>query len=169
MSAGLGQDKCMKTQLGVLCLGLAAAACGPLSIYYQPGVSVSRMQTDTTKCEVQALKDAPVANEIRQTPPIYFPGGYYCSGSGACWTRPGYWGGGQIYTVDTNRNLRARVLDLCMADRGYQPVSIPPCSQSVKNKAAPGRTTTLPDLTAGSCFIRNEDKTYQIVNVAPEQ
>jgi len=72
----------MKPVVPLLIAGLMLAACAPLSIYYRSGVSVARMQTDQINCEVRALKDAPVANQIRQRPPVYFPGRQICHAGG---------------------------------------------------------------------------------------
>jgi hypothetical protein len=142
---------------------LALSACDTgLSFYYKPGQSVSRLQTDHTNCEVQALRDAPVANEIRQSAPIYFPGRSYCDASG-CWSGPGYWAGGHVYTVDTNRGLRQRVLAQCMAQKGYQPVDLPACSPAVRSAVAPKQTTVIPKLTESSCAIRLDGGGWQIV------
>ncbi|MFD3189210.1 hypothetical protein ACFMPD_02915 [Sedimentitalea sp. HM32M-2] len=152
----------MKPANWIIAAGLFLGACGPLSIYYRPGASVSRMQTDATRCEVAALKDAPVANQIRQRPPIYFPGGQYCTGGG-CYYRPGYWADGGIYTVDVNRDLRLRVQDMCMAQKGYQPVTVPRCSAAVARAVPPAPTRTLPRLTEESCAIPYDDGTWQIV------
>lgn len=152
----------MKLLFRIIVAGLALGACGPLTLYYRPGVSVSRMQTDTTRCEVAALKDAPVANQIRQRPPIYFPGQQYCGPKG-CVYRPGYWVDGGYYTVDVNRDLRSRVLDLCMAEKGYQPVSVPRCSPAVTAAAPQIPTRTLPALAENSCSIQYDDGTWQIV------
>lgn len=159
----MGQNGAMKTFVKIIVGGLALAACGPLSIYYRPGVSVARMQTDQINCEVRALKDAPVANQIRQRPPIYFPGTRYCN-AGRCYVTAGYWASGGIYTVDVNADLRGRVQDQCMAQKGYQPVSVPRCSSSVSNVAPPRQTKTLPKLTESACAIRYEDGSWQIVN-----
>jgi hypothetical protein len=154
----------MRTHAPILFALTVLAGCATgMSTYYAPGVSVSRMQTDTTRCEVQALKDAPVANQIRQNPPIFFPGSQYCNAAG-CYYRPGYWVDGGIYTVDVNRNLRARVLDLCMAQKGYAPVSLPRCSGAVAAAAPRAQTQTLPALTEASCVIRYDDGSWQIVN-----
>lgn len=154
----------MKSNLKFLPALLLLAACGPMSIYYRPGVSVTRMQNDTTKCEVAALKDAPVATQVRQRPPIFFPGRRICNGSGNCYMSPGYWADGGIYTIDTNQDLRNRVLDMCMTNKGYQPVSIPACPDSFRNKVLPTATTQLPTLTSNSCVIRYNDGQWQIVN-----
>lgn len=121
------------------------------------------MQNDATLCEVKALKDAPVANQVRQRAPVYFPGSQYCGGGG-CYYRPGYWVDGGIYTVDVNRDLRIRVQNMCMADKGYQPVSIPRCSANVAASVPAGRTRTLPPLSASSCAIANDDGSWQIVS-----
>ncbi len=160
-ASGLRQDAGMKTRL-LFPLLLGLAACGPLSIYYKPGASVARMQTDQTNCEVSALKDAPVANQVRQRPPIYIPGNQVCNASG-CYYTPGYWIDGGIYTVDVNADLRSRVLTQCMARRGYRPVDIPPCPSSVASQVPPAQTQTLPTLSERSCSIRNKDGSWQIV------
>lgn len=144
--------------------GLVLSACAPLSIYHRPGASVSRMQSDTTDCQVAALRDAPVANQVRQRPPILIPGNRVCDGAGNCWVRPGYWVGGALYTVDVNSDLRARVTDQCMARRGYRPVTIPPCTGAVRSAAPPRQTTTLPALTSTSCVIDYDGGQWQIVN-----
>ena len=146
----------------LIALGLVAglAACsGPLSIYYRPGADVSRMQRDTTNCEVAALKDAPVATEIRERPPVYVPGPVYCDAYGNCRRGFGYWVSGGVYTVDRNADLRGRVTDQCMADRGYSPAQVPACPVGLS--APPQRTTTLPTLTPQSCAIRYDDGSFQ--------
>ena len=158
-----GQDAAMTPVVRSLSAFFLLAACGPMTIYHRPGVPVSRMQSDSTKCEVRALKDAPVANQIRQYPPIYHPGGQVCDGAGNCRVWPGYWTDGGFYTVDVNRDLRARVMDLCMAERGYRPVSLPTCPASVRAAVPPGQTKILPEITETSCVIRHDDGSWQIV------
>lgn len=138
------------------------SACGPLSIFYKPGASVARMQSDQTGCEVDATQKAPVANQIRQNPPIYVPGRQVCHQNG-CYTEPGYWLPGSTYTVDVNADLRRRVLAQCMANKGYRPVEIPNCPSSVASSVPPAQTTKLPTLTERSCAIRNKDGSWQIV------
>lgn len=158
----LRQDARMRSFIKICVFGMAVSGCGPLSIYYKPGVAVSRMQTDTLNCEVKALNDAPVANQIRQRPPVYYPGRQYCSG-GNCTYRAGYWVSGGFYTVDVNASLRSRVEDQCMAQIGYQPVRLPRCSAGVAAQVPTAATRTLPQLTENSCSIINDDGTWQIV------
>lgn len=154
----------MKGFGGALILTTALAACGPVNMYYRPGVDVGRLNADQTLCEVQALKDAPVANQIRQRPPVYIPGPHRCDSAGNCVRYPGHWVSGGFYTVDVNADLRRRVQDMCMAQKGYEPVSLPVCPQSVERAAPRQSTRRLPQLTETSCIIRYDDGAWQIVN-----
>jgi len=133
-------------------------------MYYQPGLSIAKAENDTLDCEVAALRDAPVANQVRQAPGFFVPRTRSCTASGACYYRGGYWEPGPIYSVDVNAGLRPQLTDRCMAQKGYAPVSIPACPQSVADAAPARATTTLPQLSANSCSIRNSDGTVQIVN-----
>ena len=162
LRCALGHTVAMKPFMPLSGFFLALAACAPLSIYYRPGVSVSRMQTDQTNCQVSALAKAPVANQMRQRPPVYFPGQQYCTASG-CYSGPGYWVNGGYYTVDVNSDLRNRVEAQCMGAKGYQPVSLPLCSPGIKSSVAPAQTQTLPPLSEQSCSIRYDDGSWQIV------
>lgn len=153
----------MKTVLRLLIPILVLSSCGPLSLYYREGESVSRMQTETTKCQVQALKDVPVANQVRQSPPTYWPGRTYCDGRGRCYRNPGWWEPGRVYTVDVNKGLRNTVEAQCMAAKGYRPVSLPPCKQGVKSRVPAVRTTQLPPLSTESCFVKFDDGSFQII------
>lgn len=144
----------------VLCVLLIG--CLPVSTYYAEGVSVARRDRDNLDCDVAALRDAPVANQTRQSPPLYIPR-RSCDRRGRCYGRGGYWVPGDIYSVDVNARLRSRVKAQCMADRGYRPVKIPACPVSIANAAPPGTTTVLPRLGPNSCAIRNDDGSLQIV------
>ena len=138
------------------------AACAPLSIYYRPGVPVDVLKQDTLQCEVKALRQAPVANQIRRSPPVFVPPRQICNGT-TCHTRPGHWIPGNIYTVDVNSPLRKRIERACMADRGYVPAEIPACSPGVAKTGRGPATSRLPALKEDSCFIRNDDGSFRIV------
>ncbi len=163
MPSELGQDKHMKTLLRLLVPLMVLSSCGPLSLYYREGESVSKMQAETTQCQVQALEDAPVANQVRQSPPTYWPGRTYCDSKGRCYRSAGWWQPGQVYSVDVNQGLRNKIEAQCMAQKGYRPVSLPPCRQSVKSGVRLARTTTLPPLGTESCFVRFDDGSFQII------
>ncbi|WP_353343917.1 hypothetical protein [Aquicoccus sp. SU-CL01552] len=153
----------MRPAARLICSALFLVGCAPMSLYYQPGVSVARMQDDTTRCEVRALREAPVATQIRQSPPTFVPGRRICNPKGECHVRPGHWVDGPIYTVDVNAGLRARVTQLCMSEKGYDPVTLPLCPAEVRQATPPGVTRVLPRLTEGACVIRNDDGSWQIV------
>jgi len=142
---------------------LLLAGCAPLSIYHRAGVSVARMQSDQTACEVRALRDAPVASQIRQSPPVFVPGRQICNGT-KCSYRPGYWQPGEVYSVDVNASLRGRVEARCMARKGYQPVELPLCSGAVRSAVISEQTRVLPRLGENACAIRHQDGSWQIVN-----
>lgn len=151
----------MHRMIACLCL-ISLTGCLPVSTYYAEGVTQSRLARDTTACDVQALRDAPVANQTRQQPPRYVPR-RVCDPKGNCYDRGGHWVQGAIYTVDVNAELRARVKGLCMADRGYRPVELPACPQGVAKAAPAGPSPVLPALTGNSCAIRTNDG-LRIVN-----
>ena len=155
---------CMKRRHFSAAVLLLASGCAPLTTYYRPGVSVARLNADLTGCEVAALRDAPVATEIRRSPPTFVPGERICNSDGSCYQRPGYWIEGPIYTVDVNEGLRNRVETYCMAGKGYERVTIPRCSEAVVRAAPPGVTTTLPRLTQSACMIPRDGGKVQIVN-----
>jgi len=137
--------------LALACL----SGCLPVSTYYAEGVTAAKFLRDDTDCDVKALREAPVANQTRQSPPRYIPR-RYCDANGNCYNRGGYWVPGDIYTVDVNASLRARVKGLCMSDRGYSPVELPACPRGVAEAAPPGPSPVLPRLNSNSCAIKTE-------------
>lgn len=142
----------------------ALMSCAPVEMYYQPGVSVAKLVDDELTCDVSALRDAPVTKVRQQAAPVFIPPRRYCDSNGHCWTEGGYWEPGMVYTVDVNRNLRARLAQNCMAKRGYTQVSLPQCDPGV---SAPGPTQVLPRLTESTCALRNRDGSLSIVQTAP--
>lgn len=142
-------------RLHLFCVGLLAlASCGPLPVYYRSGADQTRINSDTLICEVKSLKEAPVANQIRQRPPIFYPPVQQCHG-GNCWTRPGYWVDGGTYTVDVNAGLRARLEQSCMTQKGYQRFELPRCSadQVAALSGKPGSG----GLSEASCALRQKN------------
>ncbi|MCZ4254936.1 hypothetical protein PVW51_13280 [Sulfitobacter sp. PR48] len=141
-----------------------AASCAPLTTYYKPGVAVDRLNRDTTACQVAALRDVPASTQVRRLPPEFIPPRRRCDSAGNCTVVPGYYIPGETISFDPNDGLRKRVEQQCMADRGYAPVSIPPCPDNVARAAPPAATRVLPALGPESCAIRNRDGSFQIVN-----
>ncbi|MCD9146861.1 hypothetical protein [Pseudophaeobacter flagellatus] len=144
------------TAFTLLLLGLTA--CGPLPVYYNAGHNQAQTQDATLSCQVQSLKQAPVANQLRQRPPVYYPGSRHCA-NGSCWARPGYWVDGGSYTVDVNQGLRQQLEQRCMATSGYQKIELPRCSQQqiASLQAQPNGTRPGHGLTPESCALRQKD------------
>ncbi|WP_300029998.1 hypothetical protein [uncultured Roseobacter sp.] len=145
-------------------LPLLLTACAPVEMYYNAGTEVSRLDADLLGCQVAAAQDVPVSNQTRREPPQFYPGRRICRSDGSCYTTGGWYEPGDVYTVDVNAGLRGRVTEQCMADRGYAQVSIPRCTGEKARNAIPAVTLVLPELTPQSCIIRNQDKTWQIMN-----
>ncbi|HCE69879.1 hypothetical protein KQ247_19325 [Ruegeria pomeroyi] len=157
----------MRVLIPTLAATVILTGCGPLSIYYREGVSVTRQQSDTLDCEVKALRDAPVANKVQQSPPIFYPGRTVCNAAGQCYTTPGSWAPGSVYTVDVNSGLRARVEQQCMAAKGYAPVELPRCREAVAAQVQPVRGAKLPALGPTSCVVTYQDGSFQVVTPRP--
>jgi hypothetical protein len=140
--------------LGVLGL----AACGPLPVYYNADSDQTRTNSDRLSCAVAALKGAPVANEIRQRPPVYYPGRQYCNNNG-CWTSPGYWVDGGTYTVDVNLGLRNQLEQHCMTQKGYSRLELPRCTkeQIATLQSLPKGHRRGAGLPEGACAVRQSD------------
>ncbi|MGR3511071.1 MAG: hypothetical protein ACU0FF_17420 [Sulfitobacter sp.] len=139
------------------------AGCAPLDTYYKPGATVANMQRTTTECAVSALEKVPPSTQLVRDPPQFVPPHQRCNSHGQCHVTPGYFVPGAVYEIDPNAQLRRRVVGQCMADAGFDPVSIPACPSSVARAAPVMSTTTLPALNAKSCAIRNRDGSFQIV------
>lgn len=138
------------------------AACFPLSLYYQEGTPVARIDADQTNCEIDALQKVPVDLRRRFISPIY---DYktICNAAGACSTyrvliSPGRW-----ESYDANEALRAKVARQCMHAKGYERVQLPACSPAVIEATTITATRVQPPITNKSCAIRLKSGRYQIV------
>lgn len=143
-------------------LSVTVAACGPIPVYYREGASVTRLEEESLSCKVAALKDAPVENQIRQHPPRYYPGERYCA-DGRCWTRPGYWVDGQIYTVDVNLGLRRQLEQSCMEKKGYRQVSLKRCTMDEVSTHLASQPKRLPPLSEAACVWKSPDQQLHIL------
>lgn len=138
------------------------------TVFWREGIGFSARQSDFTSCEVASLQQVPRAIATAQTPivttpqTIFSPATTRCYGAGNtvnCTTTPaivagGQTSGGQIFSYDANSDLRQRVVEQCMASKGYQLVTLPPCTRleaesgQVLSQAAP-----LPNAKFASCFL----------------
>ncbi|MEL7132208.1 MAG: hypothetical protein AAGK77_07340 [Pseudomonadota bacterium] len=147
--------------IATIALPLVLSGCLPLSTYYAEGVSFAQFERDNTNCDVRALRDAPVATKVRYGPPRYISR-RHCNHQGHCFNR-GFWVPGEVYSIDINADLRARVKGQCMGDLGYRPVEIPACPQGVAEAAPPGPSSTLPRLNGRSCAIKTGGGRFRVV------
>ena len=136
-----------------LCLILFALAACDLSqtVYYAPGVTVAAREADLAQCQAGAFAQYPVRNETRYTPRRYVPPLQICDANGNCRLRPGFFEGGDPYTVDVNRTPRAAATRACMAAEGYTQIELPRCEPGTTVQ----RSTGMPPLSAGSCILQN--------------
>ena len=132
--------------VGAASIVAALAACvdtTPVELSWRQGVSVSKLKSDSLNCEMAATRAVPINNQVGVTPtyrtPVYQNPSYTsCYGgtySVSCTTTGGGFSGGQtyggqVYTYDANSGLRESYFNQCMAQRGYSPISIRPCTPS---------------------------------------
>ena len=148
-----------------LVLSLAAtvlSGCVTGSVYYAEGVDLATRDADMASCERQALAEYPVRTQIRYTPRTYVPPSQTCDAAGNCTIRPGYFEGGDPYTVDVNESFRRTAFAGCMGARGYTRVGLPNCEEGAQIRLS----TVMPPLTGGTCLYRPAPGPALIVNPA---
>lgn len=149
----------LRSHVLALCGIAVLASCGNVGMFYREGADQSAVTRKQISCETAALKQAPIAQELRQRAPTYIPGDRYCR-AGGCYGRPGYWVDGGFYTVDANQSLRNSIITQCMADAGYGLIELPKC-QGDKGASI---TRRQPALSDNSCAVQTADGQYHIVN-----
>lgn len=138
---------------------------------WRAGSSLSQIDSDTTSCEVAALKEVPRAMAVGVTPtyttPTYVTPTYtncYGYGYGAtCTTTGGQISGGQTfggnpYSYDANSSLRTKLVAQCMAKQGYQVSTFPYCTKDQEANAVSLIGARLPDPTNVACVTRDENR-----------
>lgn len=147
----------------LICALLVVSACSPLTIYHRAGVPVADVERTLLQCQVAALKDAPIAKQRVQSPPIFVPPRRICNGSGVCVVRPGYFDDGIVEVFDANRELRIRLERQCMADKGFAPTQITRCPLGTARDLERSQTRILPSLSTQSCAVVYPDGSWQIL------
>jgi hypothetical protein len=141
----------MRLPLPVVLAAVALAACGgPTTIYYADGVDLPTRAMDIAQCEAIALREFPVRSEIRYTPRIFVPAQQTCDAAGTCTVTPGYFDGGEPYTVDANAGFRSTAIRGCMGERGYARVGLPFCEPETRVRPS----LVMAPLTEGTCLYR---------------
>lgn len=139
--------------------------CGPMGLYYKPGVSMNAIERDEVACTLKAEREVPVRNVSRVIPGEWVPGRKVCPRKGKCHVTPGYMTPSRVVTEDANLGLRNRVAALCMQDRGYSRINLPPCPREVAQSVPSAVTTEMPKrLSPRACVIRHGGGAFQVVN-----
>jgi hypothetical protein len=149
----------------LVALALLFAGCSE-TIYYQPGASTAEAQADEVACGRIALAQAPVEKETEIIPGRYLPGPVVCDANNNCRRQPGRRLPPQIITRDVNEELRRLIARQCMAERGYERLTLPYCSEEVKAQVTPAITRRMPQLSGRACIIRRGADRYQIVGLS---
>ena len=154
------QNLCFFLLLGVL------GGCAPLNLFYKEGAPVQRLNSDLGSCTQAGLRNVPVDIDTRYIPGQEIPK-TFCDASGYCQTVWVQISPDRIEKFDTNENARDDYVAACMAQKGYQPVQLPACTDAVVQSTQLSATTVLPPLSADSCAIRLNTGQYQIVTPPP--
>ena len=142
----------MKTLFRLLSLAVLLAGCGPIPVYHKAGVSLREYRDDVLACQVAALRDAPVATQIRRDPARYIPARRICDAAGNCTYEGGYWIPGEVYSVDVNESLRRELNGRCLAAEGYDRHELPRCPPEMSTVLP---AETLPPLSSRTCVRRD--------------
>ncbi|MDF1855815.1 hypothetical protein [Pseudooceanicola sp.] len=151
-----------RTLLALPLLALLAG-CLPYTLYHRSGVSVDDVRRDEVDCGRIALAQAPVEMELDIIPGRVIMQPVICDAAGNC-------RGGRARELpdrhirrDVNEELRRLIARQCMAERGYQRLTLPACSEQISKAVEPAITRVLPKLTPQACVIRRGGENYQIV------
>jgi len=89
-----------------------------------------------------------------------------CDANNNCRRQPGRRLPPQIITRDVNEELRRLIARQCMAERSYERLTLPYCSEEVKAQVTPAITRRMPQLSGRACIIRRGADRYQIVGLS---
>lgn len=153
----------MRPVIHPLALALAAlVACAPPPLYHKPGASPALVESTRTNCEIAALRSVPRDIRTRFIPAQYssIP---FCNHFGTCFHRTTMIQPPRTESFDANESLRARVVDQCMAEAGFRPVSLRQCDPAQVRLAELPPDTAQPALGANSCALRLPSGQWRIV------
>ena len=123
----------MKAKLIALTTLLTLAGCqaGPLDVLYKEGSTRSERQLAYDQCFISALKEVPQNMVTEVSGGDWIPGVVRCNtdsnNNTTCGEIGGYTTPIDSYSYDTNKKLRDRVIDRCLADKGFSTIVRPVC------------------------------------------
>lgn len=138
---------------------LVATACvatGPVNVVYKPGSTGEQRLSALTECETQALAKVPRAMATGMTPAYTTPSNVQCYGTGAyvsCQQYGGQTYGGDVYSYDANQDLRDRVTMQCLAQKGFQTISLPSCDAEQSKRAVSSMGRKQPTYDKIECVV----------------
>lgn len=98
-----------------LAVTVALSGCVPTQAWYKSNVSQNRANETLTNCQAAAASSVPTSIENKVTGGVFIGYVYIPTTS----------------DVDTNDQLREKVVAKCMSKGGFQTVELPVCAQSV--------------------------------------
>lgn len=131
----------------------ALVACASPVLYHRPGADPVQVEAERTRCEVAALREVPRDIRTRYHPPQYAPS-VRCSPRGYCLQHYGLIAPGRAESYDANAGLRAGVVDQCMMQAGFRPVTLPRCAPGTEAADAADGAAAQSDLAPDSCALR---------------
>ena len=151
------------------------AGCGPqmnVNYNYKPQPTTKGQKAkDLLDCAVKASQAVPTNNRIATTPTYTTPVacntygavstyGGFGSYSGNTYCTGGQTYGGQNYSYDANAELRNKVENQCMVEKGYLTtrIPIPYCKQEQIPAGYITSSTILHEPVAGACAIDGTDE-----------
>lgn len=141
--------------LTILFVG-ACVATGPVAVVYKPGSTGEQRSAALLDCETQALAKVPRAIATGVTPTYTTPSNVQCYGSGAyvsCQQYGGQTYGGNVYNYDANQDLRDRVSLQCLAQKGFQIISLPTCDAEQSKRAVSSVGRKQPTFDKIECVV----------------
>ena len=142
---------------------LTLAGCFPTTMYYRAGATVDGVRGDEVACGRLALAQAPVEKEREIIPGEWIPGAVRCDEKNRCRRDPPFRTPPRVIVYDVNEDLRSLIARQCMAEKGYDRISLPACSDGVAAQVTPAVTRTLPRLNDKACVIRRGGGNFQVV------
>mgnify|MGYP003631533907 CR=1 FL=1 len=145
------------------------------TILWADSKSFSQQQSDVTNCQISALREIPRAMAVGTTPtyttPVYttptstqcYGGGYYatCTSTGGN-VSGGQTYGGQVYSYDANSKLRDQVAAQCVANKGYQLLTYPTCTDEMIAQGVTSFSGVRPKAVSVGCVLA--DKTGAVLS-----
>lgn len=147
---------------------VGCSASGRLASYgYRANTTVAQLDKDNFDCRVAAANQVPANTQINSTPGYITPVQTQCRVRGYTTQCTSYGGerlGGETYSYDANRGLRAEYFQRCLASKGYQVFSLPTCPQgSVSPELRSALTGKLRTPSEGACLVQ---VTSNVPNIA---